>query len=80
MSPEVRPIEDRRLLGIGLALVGYACFTVIDSCAKWLTQAFLEGNRQDRRSYASGTAKFFGAESDRMRKRVAELVSKLADF
>jgi drug/metabolite transporter (DMT)-like permease len=38
MSPEVRPIEDRRLLGIGLALMGYACFTVIDSCAKWLTQ------------------------------------------
>ena len=41
MSPEVRPIEDRRLLGIGLALVGYACFTVIDSCAKWLTQGGL---------------------------------------
>ena len=38
MSPEVRPIEDRRLLGIGLALVGYACFAVIDSCAKWLSQ------------------------------------------
>ena len=48
--------------------------------AKWLTQAFLEGNRQDRRNYASGTAKFFGAESDRMRKRVAELEAKLADF
>ena len=26
--------------------------------AKWLTQAFLESNRQDRRSYASGNAKF----------------------
>ena len=37
MPPTIRPIEDRRLLGIGLALMGYACFTVIDSCAKWLT-------------------------------------------
>jgi polysaccharide biosynthesis transport protein len=48
--------------------------------AKWLTQAFLEGNRQDRRSYASSTAKFFAAESERMRKRVAELEAKLAEF
>src|SRR5262245_24331545 len=37
--------------------------------AKWLTQAFLEGNRNDRRGYASGTAKFFGSEAERMRKR-----------
>lgn len=35
----VRPIEDRHLLGIGLVLVAYAMFTVIDSCAKWLTLA-----------------------------------------
>lgn len=48
--------------------------------AKWLTQAFLEGNRQDRRSYAAGTAKFFGSEAERMRKRVSELEGKLADF
>lgn len=32
----VRPLEDRRLLGIGLVLFGYFCFSVIDSCAKWL--------------------------------------------
>ena len=48
--------------------------------AKWLTQAFLEGNRQDRRNYASGTAKFFGSEAERMRKRVGELEGKLAEF
>lgn len=48
--------------------------------AAWLTKAFLEGNRQDRRSYASGNAKFFGSEADRMRKRVAELEGKLAEF
>jgi uncharacterized protein involved in exopolysaccharide biosynthesis len=48
--------------------------------AAWLTQAFLEGNRQDRRSYAAGNAKFFAAEADRMRKRVAELEGKLAEF
>src|SRR5262245_17790798 len=48
--------------------------------ALWLTNAFLEGNRQDRRSYAAGNAKFFAAEAERMRKRVAELESKLAEF
>jgi uncharacterized protein involved in exopolysaccharide biosynthesis len=48
--------------------------------AAWLTQAFLEGNRQDRRSYAAGNAKFFAAEADRMRKHVGELEGKLADF
>lgn len=48
--------------------------------AAWLTQAFLESNRQDRRNYASGTAKFFGAEAERMRKHVSELEGKLAEF
>ena len=32
----VKPIEERRLLGIGLVLGGYLCFSIIDSCAKWL--------------------------------------------
>jgi drug/metabolite transporter (DMT)-like permease len=41
MPSEIRPIEDRRLLGIGLTLAGYFCFTVIDSCAKWLSQGGL---------------------------------------
>jgi polysaccharide biosynthesis transport protein len=48
--------------------------------ADWLTKAFLEGNREDRRDYASGTAKFFAGEAERMRKRVAELEGKLAEF
>ena len=39
MASTVRPIEDKRMLGILLVLVAYAMFTVIDSCAKWLTQA-----------------------------------------
>ncbi len=38
MARAVRPLEDRRLLGIGLVLGGYLMFTVIDSCAKWLSQ------------------------------------------
>lgn len=38
MAHEVRPIEERRLLGIALILCGYFAFTVIDSCAKWLSQ------------------------------------------
>lgn len=48
--------------------------------AAWLTQAFLEGNREDRRDYALGTAKFFSSEAERMRKRVGELEGKLAEF
>jgi protein tyrosine kinase modulator len=48
--------------------------------AAWLTQAFLESNRQDRRSYAAGNAQFFAAEAERMRKRVAQLEGKLAEF
>lgn len=36
MTRGVKPIEERRLLGIGLVLFGYFCFSVIDSCAKWL--------------------------------------------
>jgi drug/metabolite transporter (DMT)-like permease len=33
----IKPIEERRLIGIGLALFGYLMFSVIDSCAKWLS-------------------------------------------
>jgi drug/metabolite transporter (DMT)-like permease len=33
----IAPIEDRRLLGIGLVLLGFLCFTGIDTSAKWLT-------------------------------------------
>lgn len=32
----IKPKEDRRLLGIGLILVAYLCFTGIDTSAKWL--------------------------------------------
>lgn len=38
MASDVRPVENRRLLGIGLVLLGYFAFTIIDSCAKWLSQ------------------------------------------
>ncbi len=37
----VKPIEERRLAGIALVLAGYLMFTVIDSCAKWLSQSGL---------------------------------------
>lgn len=37
MARLIAPIEERRLLGIGFVLIGYLCFTVIDSCAKWLS-------------------------------------------
>lgn len=37
MPRSIAPIEERRLLGIGFVLVGYLMFTVIDSCAKWLS-------------------------------------------
>ena len=48
--------------------------------ADWLTNAFIESNREDRRNYASSTAKFFASEAERMRKRVGELEGKLAEF
>ena len=48
--------------------------------AAWLSNAFLEANREDRRSYAQGTAKFYASEAERMRKRVSELEGKLAEF
>jgi drug/metabolite transporter (DMT)-like permease len=37
MNRPIAPIEERRLRGIGFVLIGYFCFTVIDSCAKWLS-------------------------------------------
>lgn len=37
MASFIAPLEERRLLGIGFALIGFFCFTIIDSCAKWLT-------------------------------------------
>ena len=37
MSTLIQPIEERRLTGIVFVLIGYFTFTVIDSCAKWLT-------------------------------------------
>jgi succinoglycan biosynthesis transport protein ExoP len=48
--------------------------------AHWLTNAFLEANRQDRRNFAAGNAKFFASEAERLRKHVAELEGKLAEF
>lgn len=39
MSSPIRPLEDRRLLGIGLALITYLGFAIVDSCAKWLTMS-----------------------------------------
>ena len=37
MTSYLRPIEERRLTGIAFMVIGYFCFTVIDTCAKWLT-------------------------------------------
>lgn len=36
MSTNIAPIEERRLLGIGLVLCAYFLFTCLDSSAKWL--------------------------------------------
>ena len=37
----VAPLEDRRLMGIGLILIAFLVFTGIDTCAKWLVLAGL---------------------------------------
>jgi drug/metabolite transporter (DMT)-like permease len=41
MSSFIAPLEERRLLGIGLVLAAYLFFTGIDSSAKWLGLAGL---------------------------------------
>ncbi|QQR35612.1 DMT family transporter [Devosia oryziradicis] len=41
MSTTPAPIEERRLLGIGLALAAYFLFVCLDSSAKWLALAGL---------------------------------------
>jgi uncharacterized protein involved in exopolysaccharide biosynthesis len=48
--------------------------------AAWLVNAFLAENRNDRQRQASGTAKFYAGEAERMRVHVAGLESKLAEF
>lgn len=48
--------------------------------ADWLVNAFMEENRRDRRNVAASAAKFFAAEAERMRKHVAELEQRLAEF
>lgn len=48
--------------------------------AAWLVEAFLAENRNDRQRQASGTAKFYAGEAERMRVHVAGLESKLAEF
>ena len=48
--------------------------------ARWLVDAFLQENRRDRQGQAASTAQFFGAEAERMRKHVATLENRLADF
>jgi len=48
--------------------------------AVWLVDAYLKQNRLDREEYASGAAKFFGAEGERVRKHVTELEARLAEF
>lgn len=48
--------------------------------ASWLVDAFLEQNRRDRQGQAASTAEFFAAEAERMRKHVASLEARLAEF
>lgn len=48
--------------------------------AQWLVDAYLTQNRNDRRRHAANAAQFFAAEAERMRKHVAELEGRLAEF
>ena len=41
MASSVKPIEDRRTFAIGLMVVAFLCYTIIDSCAKLMVQAGL---------------------------------------
>lgn len=48
--------------------------------AKWLVESYLAANRLDRQRQAETAAKFYGTEAERVRKEVASLEAKLADF
>jgi uncharacterized protein involved in exopolysaccharide biosynthesis len=48
--------------------------------AQWLVAAFLAEHRRQRQGRASNAAEFYASEAERVRKHVAELESKLADF
>lgn len=48
--------------------------------ADWLVEAYLEQNRRDRQQQAASNAEFFAGEAQRMRKHVAELEERLAQF
>jgi polysaccharide biosynthesis transport protein len=48
--------------------------------ASWLVDSYLKQNRLDREQYASGAAKFYASEAERIRKQVTELEARLADF
>jgi len=48
--------------------------------AQWLVDSYLAANRLDRQHQAETAAKFYATEAERVRKEVAELEAKLADF
>jgi succinoglycan biosynthesis transport protein ExoP len=48
--------------------------------AQWLVDSYLQANRLDRQHQAETAAKFYAAEAERVRKEVADLEAKLADF
>jgi succinoglycan biosynthesis transport protein ExoP len=48
--------------------------------AKWLVESYLQANRLDRQRQAETAGKFFAAEAERVRKEVADLEAKLAEF
>ncbi|HEV7608204.1 MAG TPA: GNVR domain-containing protein [Steroidobacteraceae bacterium] len=48
--------------------------------AVWLVTAFLAEHRRQRQGKASNSAQFYATEAERIRKHVADLESKLADF
>src|SRR5687768_12735218 len=48
--------------------------------AKWLVDSYLQANRLDRQRQAETAAKFYASEAERVRKDVAGLEARLADF
>jgi len=48
--------------------------------ASWLVAAFLAEHRRQRQGRASNAAEFYAKEAERVRKDVAQMESKLADF
>lgn len=81
-TPVLDPNTGRNLDIISAFTVSYesADPTVAASGAKWLSNAFIEANRQSRLVSAKAAEQFYDAQTQNYRQQIAQIESKLAAF